>query len=317
MIFLTVRDTMRFSQPKSIGLIISIIFILPVIAVAQSVTFTFNPPDSTRSTIFATTNETEIAMMNETNKRRIDHYEELYVKTDSNFTVTGTLLTTDSYDDEVDESRTDIAFMIGMPLTYVIDSEGRLDSLVGYERWQQAIFEHNEDGFAMDMPHYFDYEPFFIRITTDWKNQVGDFVGKTFEIGDTIYVTDTVTNIEGTSIIEKKVWFAEMTDYDGARCVVIEYEHSIDMTYSEIYKDALRESFSDPESDYGDPDFEILDDHTDVKGKQIMDPATMLIYYSYEESAETMQIQMFGGLNFAAQTYTVEESKSEYEFKDD
>ncbi len=308
---------MRFSQKKLIGLIISIVFILPVIAAAQSVTFTFNPPDSTRARVFLTTNESAIAMMDKTEKKRIDHLEELYLKTDSNFIIKGTLLTTDSYYDEMDTHTTNLSCLIGIPLAYVVDLDGRLDSLDGFQRWQEAFLYGNQDGFAMDMPHYFDYEPFFIRISTDWKNQVGDFVGKTFEIGDTLYITDTVTNIEGTSIIAKKVWFAEMTDYDGFNCVVIEYEHSIDKVYSEIYEDAIRESFSDPELDYLDSDFKVLDDHSEVQGKIIMDPSTMLIFYTYEESMGTLQIRMYGGLNFAAQTNTIEEVKSEYDFKDD
>lgn len=89
------------------------------------------------------------------------------------------------------------------------------------------------------MPQYYDYEPFFITVSTEWDELIGDFVGRTINIGVTLVIVDTVENIDGIRFITKNIRFARLIDYHGSGCVVIEFEHSIDIEYSEMYKDIM------------------------------------------------------------------------------
>lgn len=306
---------MKISYPKYIALIAILLFCIPAFVIAQEITFTFNPPDSTTSNVFVTNEETHKIIMEESKTNRVDQYEELYLKTDSGFSVTGTLLSTVAFENGEKQEANILSPFVGVPLKYIVDPYGSLDSIVGYPVLQDSLTIGSMADFAEDMPHYYDYEPYFIRVATDWQYQLRDFAGRTFRIGDTLRIVDTVNNIEGTIYITKKVWLAEMTAYDGVDCVVIEYVHSIDMDYSEMYTDAISTYYTDPDYSFLNSDFEVLGDHTDTKGQQIMDPSTMLIYYTREEKTETLQVGMYGGLEMATQVHTIHEAKTVYDIK--
>jgi hypothetical protein len=306
---------MIFRPPHLKFLVVLIICILPIAAWGQQITFTYNPPDSTQSEVILTTEEKVISAMQDYTHKRIDHFREMYVKTDSNYNISRTLINSEAYFNNELQDTSNLSFLIDRPLVYIADFDGHLDSLTGYAKWQDAILSGWHKEFSEDMPHYYDYKPFFVRTLIDWNARLGNFAGRTFAIGDTIQLVDTVINLEGTSIIAKKIWFAEMLNYNGANCVKIEYEHNIDKIYSEEYTQAQNDSIAG--SDYDFPKFtsDSLKDHTIVKGRQIINPATMLIYYTNDESTTISSGVMYGGLYLATQQRINKECIVEYEFK--
>ncbi len=306
---------MKISHLNYPGLIALILFCIPAFVIAQEITFTFNPPDSTESASYSTGEKIEISMGEKTVTNNTNKSNELYYKTDSNFVLSSNLISTETYIDGEKQEKSRLSSLVGMNIKYIIGFDGQLDSIEGHSACRDSILNSDFAEFADIMPNYYDYEPFFIRIASEWKSEIGNFAGKTFAIGDTLRIMDTVNNIEGTSLITQKIWFAEMREYDGVNCVVIEYENSIDLLYSEMYMDAIKVAFEDPDDPDSDIGFKILSDHTEVKGKEIMDPSTMLTYYSHEESIELISMLIYGGIQMASQIHTIDESKTDYKFK--
>jgi hypothetical protein len=95
---------------------------------------------------------------------------------------------------------------------------------------------------------------------------------------------------------------------------VIEFEYSTDLEFTDYYEEALGKMLFESEepTEYS----ELLDGAARVKGKSILDPATMLYYYEHEERTETVQIKVYGGMEVSIQTETISETRTKYETVD-
>ncbi len=295
-------------------LAILIKFLLPNEAPAQGITFTFNPPDSAAGTEYISEIETTTFMFEEETTRTNAQASFLFEKTDTAYILTSILEQSQSLRNGEEVENYEFDALVGLPFILLLDTDGRLDSIIGYEAIRDSITKKDPTGYSQYAPESHEYEPYFINVSRTWKNHIGDFHGKTAEIGDTWNITDTVSNIEYTEINSKTITFTELIEYNETECVLIKFEHSIDLEFTDYYEEALGKMLFESEepTEY----FELLGGTASMKGKWILDPATMLYYYEHEERTETVQIKVYGGMEVSIQTETISETRTKYENKD-
>jgi hypothetical protein len=278
---------------------------------AQEISFTFNPPDSTRAIEYTTKIEDEKAAFGETSSRCNLRSSLLFEQSDTNFVITSVLLDIECIRDGEIDTQNEFSAMQNVPFVMIIDSNLRLDSLANYEEIRDSMITKDPYGTAEYMPETFDYEPLIINASRVWKNHIGDFHGKSAEIGDTWTVVDTINNLNFTEIVEKTITFKELIEYNGIECVVIEFEHLSKLHFTEYYEEAMGRLYLESEepTEY----FELLGSTIKTTGKWIIDPSTLLYYYEHTEDNETLKMNMYGGMEISVQTRTIAETRTKYE----
>ncbi|MBD3218311.1 MAG: hypothetical protein GF310_08545 [candidate division Zixibacteria bacterium] len=278
---------------------------------AQEISFTFNPPDSTRATEYTTKVEDEKAAFGETSSKCNLRSSLLFEKSDTNIIITSILHDIECIRDGEIDTENEFSAMQNVPFVMIIDSKLRLDSLANYEEMRDSMITKDPYGAAEYMPETFDYEPVIINASRVWKNHIADFHGKTAEIGDTWTIVDTINNLNFTEIVEKTITFTELIEYNDVGCVVIEFEHLSELRFTEYYEEAMGKLYLESEepTEY----FELLGSSIKTTGKWIIDPATMLYYYEHTEDNETLKMNMYGGMEISVQSTTVTETRTRYQ----
>ncbi len=291
--------------------VLLIIIALVKTTIAQEISFTFNPPDSTRATEYTTKIEDGKAAFGETSSKCNLHSSLLLEKSNANFVITSILHDIECIRDGEIDTENEFSAMQNVPFVMIIDSNFRLDSLANYEEMRDSMITKDPYGTAEYMPETFDYEPVIINASRIWKKHIADFHGKTAEIGDTWTIVDTINNLNFTEIVEKTITFTELIEYNGIECVVIEFEHLSELHFTEYYEEAMGKLYLESEepTEY----FELLGSTIKSTGKWIIDPATMLYYYEHTEDNETLKMNMYGGMEVSVQTKTVTETRTKYE----
>ncbi len=303
---------MIFRPPHLKLLIVLIICILPIAAWGQQITFTYNPPDGSCAISKSSIIDTTTFFGGRRVTKRIFQAKEVNRRMDSNVFLISTILNSEKYIDDEKQDESELDHVIGLPLTYIVDFDGRLDSLAGYEAFRDSIIINQSTEISEYFPQYYDYWPFFIATSQEWNNQTGDFAGKTVKIGDTLILVDTIENLVCTQYIRKTIRFADLIKYGGEECLLIEFEYSIDKDYSEIFSNAFN-AFLTKSALYNlDSKAKILEGHVATIGREILDPKTMMIYYRHRESIELTRYQMYGSSIANTQVKRVEENKSEF-----
>jgi hypothetical protein len=159
-----------------------------------------------------------------------------------------------------------LALLSKLPITYRIDSAGNIKDVIGYDRVLEAAKSQYPPEVAENVSAGINIEAIKQREFTEWKNRIGDFLGKKFSIGDTWGHDASYTLPNGDKISYRvKTNFKENIQQNSVACVVIEQIYDSVDTGSKIKDD------KHPEQDQ---------EGASINGKvtRIIDPATMRIY---------------------------------------
>ncbi len=300
---------MKLYRIHLISAIAIFIMILSAALPAQEITFTFDPPDSGSVIINSTMIDTMTYVGGQMTSRRTYSTKVDSYKTDTNIIMVNTILNSEKYIDDQLQDESELGPVVGLQLTFYLDFDGHLDSLGGWEAYRDSILKYQSTETSQYFPQYYDYVPFFILVSTEWNNQLGVFIGRTVNIGDSLILTDTIENIDGIQYVTRKFRFTDLVDYGGLGMAGIDFEYSSDKEYSDIFADSLASFLARSFGASGSFKLEILKDHIDLKGRELLQPEQMGAYYINRESLEIMTLRAYGGMDLTIQLKRIEEHK--------
>jgi hypothetical protein len=172
------------------------------------------------------------------------------------------------------------ALISKLTITYRIDSNGNMKDLIGYDRVLEAVKSQYPPEVAENVSAGINIDAIRQREFTEWKNRVGDFLGKKFSIGDTWEHDTSYTLSNGVKIKYKiKTLFKEMVQQNNVSCVLIE------QTYDSALQGSVEENGKRPEQDQ---------ESASINGKvtRIIDPSTMRIYKEEMKRVIHMDMEM-------------------------
>ncbi|NIP43901.1 MAG: hypothetical protein GWO41_00985, partial [candidate division Zixibacteria bacterium] len=133
-------------------LAILIKFLLPNEAPAQGITFTFNPPDSAAGTEYISEIETTTFMFEEETTRTNAQASFLFEKTDTAYILTSILEQSQSLRNGEEVENYEFDALVGLPFILLLDTDGRLDSIIGYEAIRDSITKKDPTGYSQYAP---------------------------------------------------------------------------------------------------------------------------------------------------------------------
>lgn len=102
-------------------------------------------------------------------------------------------------------------------VTYVLDREGRLLEVSGFENVEERILEEVPMAMSSQAGRMFDSTFFENRERAEWNNRIGDFVGMQTYIGETFEHEDTFDLHTGETLHRKSVTTMESLEPCGDR----------------------------------------------------------------------------------------------------
>ncbi|MBN1906570.1 MAG: hypothetical protein JW927_15900 [Deltaproteobacteria bacterium] len=158
------------------------------------------------------------------------------------------------------------ALISKLTITYRIDSSGNMKDLIGYDRVLEAVKSQYPPEVAENVSAGINIDAIRQREFSEWKNRVGDFLGKKFSIGDTWEHDASYILPNGDKISYRvKTLFKEKVQQNSVTCVLIE------QTYDSAGDGLTVKDDKHPELDQ---------ESASINGMvtRIIDPATMRIY---------------------------------------
>lgn len=151
---------------------------------AETVTFRFSPPDgiSYVETVVLTRTLEAGAAPSRTDLRK-GQARVRYDKTADGWTVTGTPISMSLETDGKPIQSPLLEALKGVVATYRLDSQGNLLSVHGYEGLLEKVSKGLPPEEAQALAKAFDPESILAREKAEWSSRIGNFIGKTFEIG--------------------------------------------------------------------------------------------------------------------------------------
>ncbi|NLD37588.1 MAG: hypothetical protein GX654_12040 [Desulfatiglans sp.] len=153
-----------------------------------------------------------------------------------------------------------------LTITYRIDSNGNMKDVIGYDRVLEAVKSQYPPEVAENVSAGINIDAIRQREFSEWKNRIGDFLGKKFSIGDRWVHDAFYTLPNGDKISYKiKTIFKEKVQKNNVTCVAIE------QTYDSAGESSTVKDKKHPE--HGQ-------ESASIKGTvtRLIDPATMRIY---------------------------------------
>ena len=178
--------------------------------------------------------------------------------------------------------------MKGLKLTYTINSEGKLESIEGY----RGILENLKTKFPPVLMQTFG--PLFNEQSlrqqdkAEWHERIGQFVGKTVEIGKAWTTKENYPlPTGGRTPLHKATIFERWVDCAGGRCLQLRYIYHTDPTELARLVNQVSEGAMELPSETAQPP------ETPAVitggGTRVIDPATMKIYS--EKITRTLQME--------------------------
>lgn len=163
-----------------------LVLLLPLRAAwpAETVTFRFSPPDgiSYVETVVLTRTLEAGAAPSRTDLQK-GQARVRYDKTADGWTVTGTPISMSMETDGKSIQSPILEALKGVVAVYRLDPQGNLLSVQGYEGLAETVSKGLAPEEAQALAKAFDQESILAREKVEWSSRIGDFTGKTFEIG--------------------------------------------------------------------------------------------------------------------------------------
>lgn len=152
--------------------------------IAETVTFRFSPPDgiSYVETVVLTRTLEAGAAPQQTDLQK-GEARVRYDKTADGWTVTGTPISMSMESDGKPIQSPVIDALQGVVAVYRLDPQGNLLSVQGYEGLAEKVSKGLSPEEAQALAKSLDPESVLAREKAEWKSRIGDYSGKTFEIG--------------------------------------------------------------------------------------------------------------------------------------
>ncbi len=261
----------------------------PVVLIAESVEFRFSPGEGDTQVI--------------TKRHTRAHHRDEKVQTDVNETKVRTTATKsgDGYSiisetlatslrrDEHNIASPMLEAMKGLKLTYTINSEGKLESIEGY----RGILENLKTKFPPVLMQTFG--PLFNEQSlrqqdkAEWHERIGQFVGKTVEIGKAWTAEESYPlPTGGRTPLHKATIFERWVDCAGSRCLQFRYIYHTDPAELAKLANQVSEGAMEipPKAGQAPPKPPAV---ITGGGKRVIDPATMKIHF--EKITRTLQME--------------------------
>jgi hypothetical protein len=276
-------------------LIVLIVFLFSSNLTSTEFKFTYNPPDGVVYNVINKTKKTEKAdSENPKTEESIVEYQVTISKVEEGFASYEIPI---SYEKYVDGQKIDnplIDMIMDFTIETVIDSNGHLIGLSGYEGLIDSIMSNFTPEIAEKVSSLISEEILIGQLLHEWNSRIADFTGKDAKIGDVWQSSDSMLiSVESTPFnFTTETKFKEMINLDGIECIRIEFNYIAD---SEEYKKSMESFFSNMMGMALDSSTNILITEAEFSGygERIIDPSTMLIYS--EKTHKTFEFSIDAG----------------------
>jgi hypothetical protein len=170
-----------------------------------------------------------------------------------------------------------LSAMADLEITYELDREGRLTAVRGFESLKNRIRDKFDPQTAMKLSALFTEEAMVNREEAEWNGRIGNFVGRTVELGDVWTETEEFPLPTGkTTAFHTATKFAEEKKCGGSDCLRIEFfYHSKPSALEKLVGKTLGELM---EAAGAEGEAEVSGLEITGSGERLIDPDTMLIY---------------------------------------
>lgn len=221
---------------------------------AETVTFRFSPPDGityVESVLLARVLEAQDAPR-QTELQRGDARVR-YDKTANGWTVTGTPISMSIEKDGKPIESPILEALKGAVAIYRLDLQGNLLSVQGYEGLAEKVSKGLSPEEAQALAKTLDPESILEREKAEWKSRIGDYTGKTFEIGSSWTTEAPLALPSGGEVQLRTHTTLERATCGDRDCVRLRFRYDSDTP------------------------------KVTGKGERVIDPSTMLIYSDWTE----------------------------------
>ena len=182
-----------------------------------------------------------------------------------------------------------LAAMKGLKLTYTINNEGKLESIEGYGGLLENLKTKFPPVLMQTIGPLFNEQSLRQQDKAEWHDRIGQFVGKTVEIGEAWTAKeDYPLPTGGSTPLHKATIFERWVDCAGSRCLQLRYIYHTDPTELARLANQVSEGAMElpPEAEQAPPR-----PPADITGggTRVIDPATMKIYS--EKITRTLQME--------------------------
>ena len=257
--------------------------------IAESVEFRFSPPEGDTQVI----TKRHTRAYHRDDKVQTDVSETKVrttaTKSEDGYSIISETLAASLRRDEYNIASPMLAAMKGLKLTCTINSEGKLESIEGY----RGILENLKTKFPpvlmQTIGPLFNEQSLRQQDKAEWHDRIGQFVGKTVEIGEAwIAKEDYPLPTGGSTPLHKATIFERWVDCAGSRCLQLRYIYHADPAQLAKLANQVSEGAMElpPEAEQAPPK-----PPADITGggTRVIDPATMKIYS--EKVTRTLQMK--------------------------
>jgi hypothetical protein len=293
-------------------LLLLTLFIQPVQAEPEKVTFRFAPPDGTTfEQTLVTTKTTDLGAQGKRTDVTRAVVRLRFDKTADGYTLTGTPVAMTMHRDgqEVENPLFDV--LASLTFTYRLDADGSIRAIEGYDVLADRLRNAFPDEAVFQaLSKVLNAETMVAREKEDWSGRISSFSGGTYEIGSrwttespfALPNGETITFYTATELVGKE----KCGDRD---CVRIRFRYDTDASAlgklaGEVVSDAVKAAGAQ------DPGLQISKSKITGGGERLIDPATMLIHSESLERTMRMDMATPGGT-----TPVTQHEKREYTFE--
>ena len=256
---------------------------------AESVEFRFSPPDG--ETLVITKRHTRAHHRGEKVQTDVSETKvrTKVQKSEDGYSIVSETLDTSLRRDEHDIASPMLEAMKGVKLTYTIDNRGKLESVEGYRGVLENLKTKFPPVLMQTIGPLFNAQALREQDKAEWHDRVGQFLGKTVEIGKAWTAKENYPlPAGGRTPLHKATIFERWVDCGGSRCIQIRYIYHTDPSELAKLANQVSEGAMDvpPEPEQAPPK-----PPADISGggTRVIDPATMKTYS--EKITRTLQME--------------------------
>ena len=270
-----------------------VLVLAATVLMAESVVFRFAPPEGDSQVVTkrharayhrhekgAETVQTDVS---ETKVRTAA------AKSDGGYVIVSETLTSTLSRNEHDIASPMLEAMKGLKLTYTISGEGQLESIEGYRGVLENLKTKFPPVLMQTIGPLFNEQSLREQDKAEWQDRIGQFVGKTAEVGKAWTETEQYPlPTRGRIELHKATIFERWVDCAESRCLQLRYIYHTDSAElaklaNQVAKGAMQ---LPPDPEQAPPK---LPADITGEGTRVIDPATMKIYS--EKITRTLQMK--------------------------
>ncbi len=277
-------------------IVFSLCFCVSTVAAqaAEKVSFSFNPEDGiTFFQILTTTRERDTGGAGRQVDEAVSKTKITMNRTDTGWDVVTEPVSTVMKRDGREIENPFVDVLSKLTVTYKLDPEGHILDIEGYEAVVDALKSQFPPPLGQQFAKTMNSGILKEKATSEWNSSVGDFVGKTVQIGD-IWSAAVPYTLPDGSVLEYNVMtkFQALEPCAQTQCVRIEQvsaNEDADLSFvNETLKDAAEAARQTGEQNV--PEIRAKDSTMEGRSVRLIDPKTMLIYHEEVERTTTIMV---------------------------